>query len=175
MKEISWSVYDYECCFHATIDPLSFTFFLTYLLPYLSFPLRIDPLRLQAGCRKRRLNLALVFLCLFSSFLLIGECTLLLCYVWFFRTKPRDWLGETSPKWLVLCRVARITTAQLINPGLNRCLPSVVWRCWLGGRKGIRPVKNWVVGCWHGYLSGARCRLAYGPIDATDTHCLLLQ
>ena len=30
--------------------------------------------------------------------------------------------------------------------------------CWLGGRKGIRPVKTWVVGCWHGYLSGARCR-----------------
>ena len=29
-------------------------------------------------------------------------------------------------------------------------LPSVLWRCWLGGRKGIRPVKNWVVGCWHG-------------------------
>jgi len=27
---------------------------------------------------------------------------------------------------------------------------SVLWRCWLGGRKGIRPVKNWVVGCWHG-------------------------
>ena len=24
-----------------------------------------------------------------------------------------------------------------------------------------RPVKNWVVGCWHGYLSGARCRLAH--------------
>ena len=22
------------------------------------------------------------------------------------------------------------------------CLPSVLWRCWLGGRKGIRPVKN---------------------------------
>ena len=27
-------------------------------------------------------------------------------------------------------------------------LPSVLWRCWLGGRKSIRPVKNWVVGCW---------------------------
>ena len=53
--------------------------------------------------------------------------------------------------------------------------PSVLWRCWLGGRKGIRPVKNWVVGCWRGYLSGARCRLAYGPADATATHCLLLQ
>ena len=54
-------------------------------------------------------------------------------------------------------------------------LPSVLWCCWLGGRKGIQPVKNWVVGCWHGYLSGARCRLAYGPDDATATHCLLLQ
>ena len=55
------------------------------------------------------------------------------------------------------------------------CVPSVLWRCWLGGRKGIRPVKTWVVGCWHGYLSGARCWLAYGPADATATHCLLLQ
>ena len=26
---------------------------------------------------------------------------------------------------------------------LNKNLPSVLWRCWLGGRKGIRPVKNW--------------------------------
>ena len=49
---------------------------------------------------------------------------------------------------------------------------SVLWRCWLGGRKGIWNVKNWVVGCWRGYLSGARCRLAYGPADATATHCL---
>ena len=34
--------------------------------------------------------------------------------------------------------------------------------------------KNKAVGCWHGYLSGARCRLAYGPADATATHSLLL-
>jgi len=27
---------------------------------------------------------------------------------------------------------------------------NVFWCCWLGGRKGIHPVKNWVVGCWHG-------------------------
>ena len=58
---------------------------------------------------------------------------------------------------------------------IHKQVPSVLWRCWLGGRKGIRPVKIWVVGCWHGYLSGARCRLAYGPADATATHCLLLQ
>ena len=32
-----------------------------------------------------------------------------------------------------------------------------------------------VVGCWRGYLSGARCRLVHSPPDATATHCLLLQ
>jgi len=31
------------------------------------------------------------------------------------------------------------------------------------------------VRCWHGYLSGAKCRLAYGQADASATHCLLLQ
>jgi len=39
----------------------------------------------------------------------------------------------------------------------------------------FRPVKNWVLGCWRGYPSGARCRFAYGPADATATHYLLLQ
>jgi len=29
-------------------------------------------------------------------------------------------------------------------------------------------------GYWHGYLSGARCRLAYGPANATAIDCLLL-
>ena len=31
----------------------------------------------------------------------------------------------------------------------------MLWCCWLGGRKGIRPVKNWVMGCWHGLERGA--------------------
>ena len=39
----------------------------------------------------------------------------------------------------------------------DRSVPSVLWRCWLGDRKGIWPVKDWVVRCWRGYLSGARC------------------
>jgi len=45
----------------------------------------------------------------------------------------------------------------------------------VGWQEGHPACKNWVVGCWHGYLSGTRCRLAYGPADATATHCLLLQ
>ena len=50
----------------------------------------------------------------------------------------------------------------------------MLWRYWLGSRKGIRPVKNWVVGYWRGYLPAARYRLAFGPADATAAHCLLL-
>ena len=42
-------------------------------------------------------------------------------------------------------------------------------------QEGHPACKNWVVGCWRGYLSRARCRLANGPADATATHCLLLQ
>ena len=33
------------------------------------------------------------------------------------------------------------------------CIPSVLWQRWLGGRKGIQPVKNWVVRCWRGVWS----------------------
>ena len=47
----------------------------------------------------------------------------------------------------------------------------------VGRQEGIRPVKKaeWGGRCWRGYLSGVRCRLAYGPANATATHCLLLQ
>ena len=31
-------------------------------------------------------------------------------------------------------------------------VPSVLWRCWLGVRKSIWPIKIWVMRCWHGYL-----------------------
>ena len=41
----------------------------------------------------------------------------------------------------------------------------------LVGRQEEHPAcKNWVMRCWCGYLSGARCRLlAYGPADATPS------
>jgi len=46
----------------------------------------------------------------------------------------------------------------------------------VGRQEGHPACKNRVVGCWRGYLSGARCRLAYGrSADATATRCLLLQ
>ena len=44
----------------------------------------------------------------------------------------------------------------------------------LVGRQEWHPPVKTVVGGWHGYLSGVRCRFAYVPADATATHCLLL-
>ena len=72
----------FTCLYHMLPTcPLFVHYFLTYLFLYLSFPLRIDPLCFQVGCPKRRLNLALVFVFILccSTFLLIGECMLLLC------------------------------------------------------------------------------------------------
>ena len=98
---------------------------------------------------------------------------------------PGVWL--TSPAgWLPRTRISSGTLCSAIDYGLPLpfciCLyvvdllfPSVLWRCWFGGRKGIRPVKKlewW--GCWHGYVSGAMCRLAYGPADATVCVCVCL-
>jgi len=47
---------------------------------------------------------------------------------------------------------------------------SVLWHCWLGIRKSIWLIKNWVMRCWCGYLSGVRCKwFAYGPGDDNGT------
>jgi len=45
----------------------------------------------------------------------------------------------------------------------------------VGRQEGHPACKKLSGGCWHGYLSEASCRHAYGPADATATHCLLLQ
>jgi len=45
----------------------------------------------------------------------------------------------------------------------------------VGRQEGHPACKKLSGGMLHGYLSGARCRLAYGPADATATHWLLLQ
>ena len=80
------------------------------------------------------------------------------------------WLPQQFFRLDVISRVqpmALKTKKTFIVLLFHECLPSVFWCCWLGGRKGIRPVKNRVVGFWRGYLSGARCRLAYGPPPLT--------
>ena len=58
------SIFDFGavCLFISYVPPLIlFSSLFPYLLPYLSFPLRIDRLHFEGRCRKRQLNLALVF------------------------------------------------------------------------------------------------------------------
>jgi len=60
-------------------------------------------------------------------------------FVFPYQAKRLAW--GTSPKWPILCRVDRKTTTQSVNAGCGQCLdlPSVLWHCWLGERKGIWP------------------------------------
>jgi len=101
-----------------------------------------------------------------------------ICKEYFLLCNCTGWPIKMHPqlKWSLLKNYSMIFNAtwQFYS---NMCtftyymVPSVLWHCWLGGRKkGIHPVKNWVVGSWRGYLSGAMCRFAYGPPDAAATH-----
>ena len=107
----------------------------------------------------------------------IGKCVIMTDYF----APERDVMCCSQHVCVCLCVCLHVSKSTYLTYKIFytcfmwRCAPSVLWRCWFGDRKGIWPVKNWAVGCWHGYLSGARCRLAYGPADSTATHCLLLQ
>ena len=73
-----------------------------------------------------------------------------------------------------------LVPAHLGSPGqraVKRVCVGVCALTLLVGRQEGHPDcnKQGVVEYWRGYLSGARCRLAYGPADATASHCLLLQ
>ena len=70
--------------------------------------------------------------------------------------------------WAYFCQIFRHD--ENFIQGAVASVPSVLWCCWLGGRIGIWPIKNWVGRYWRGYLSGAKCKwFAYGPADITAT------
>ena len=73
--------------------------------------------------------------------------------------------------------IADITDRKIqqftLHFGNNNCLQCFDAVGWAAGR--ASGLYKTVVRCWCGCLSGARCSLAYGPGDATATHCLLLQ
>jgi len=85
-----------------------------------------------------------------------------LCHIGVTATHSKLFLTATSHQ--------RSTSNLYKRTAVDLLLLSVLWRCWLSVWKSIRPVKNSVMRCWCGYLSGARCKwLAYGPVVATAT------
>jgi len=107
-------LYFFSLCFLSYV----FTSLLISFLAYLSTPSRIDPFLFQAGGHRRQSNLALVCLGSFYvvAYFVTDACLLLLCLFQLFSTKPRDWLGRTSPKWPILDRLGRKT---LINQSIK--------------------------------------------------------
>ena len=68
----------------------------------------------------------------------------------------------------------------ILNFSLVSVLPSVLiafsaLTLLVGRQEGHPACKKLSGGVLAWYLSGARCRLAYGSADSTVTHCLLLQ
>ena len=61
--------------------------------------------------------LGLVFACCSDLLRLFCSCVFCFCCVRFsfFSTVPRDWLGRTSPKWPISCRVGRKTLTVSIK------------------------------------------------------------
>jgi len=90
------------------------------------------------------------------------------------------WYGaERRPKMTRSSAIAADRTMHRVSWNLANCHATLysfsALTLLVGRQEGHPACKNWAVGCWRGYLSGARCRLAYCPADATATHCLLLQ
>ena len=75
-----------------------------------------------------------------------------------YRVRGTRGLSVVNPPWgnlernLVIRDKVGITQVSLwwAYPicGMLTFLPSVLWRCWLGDSKGIRPAKSWLLVCW---------------------------
>ena len=80
------------------------------------------------------------------------------------RSRSVSWHGTKLERYCEPTATAQPRTSSTLASWLSTCCHFATY-----------VYTTWVVGCWRGYLSGTRCRLAYGPADATATHCVLLQ
>jgi len=65
----------------------------------------------------------------------------------------------------------QVSLGEQVN-GMWHFFHSVLWHCWLGDRKGIQPVKSWVLVCWwwRFHLSFARL---IAPVVTTTASIIL--
>jgi len=93
------------------------------------------------------------FCCTVAEYCLTGIVTLywrLLFSGWYDYTD--QCVGMHDSVWQTAGSACEVTSRRenskvvYFSCAVVKFLPWVLWRCWLGGRKGIRPVKNWVVG-----------------------------
>ena len=53
----------------------------------------------------------------------------------------------------------------------SQAFTSVLWNCWLGDRKGIRPAKHWVLVCWWWWFDWSFARLV---APSVTTACIIV-
>ena len=105
-----------------------------------------------------------------------------LCSCWFFITPCRRWVKQWQ--WsLERCMKTACRSLQWdkhIQLPMATCLlfclcsscsaffHSVLWHCWLGDRKDIRPVKHWVLVCWWWRFYWSVARLIAPVVTTAD-------
>ena len=106
-----------------------------------------------------RLNFFLLLFCIWWSDLAVKMIVwwiLIIRYIFMFHKIS----SEAYVMVQILDSVSKMPQMCNIESFVNNLL-TVCDLMWLDGRKGIRPVKNWVVGCWCGYLGwGADLHMA---------------
>ena len=96
----------------------------------------------------------------------------ILCDVVILVTWSRVWLTNTLAYHPIVVTALLPQQTLTLNPKFSLLLRQhypftfSALTLLVGQQEGHPACKNWW-GYWHGYLSGARCRLAYGPADAT--------
>ena len=164
---LSWIKAD--CCY-AFVHPIGGTrdtAFLGYMSIYVSIPVHVHMRLWMPAWRHLPGPTGLTLTSAVAPFLSIARR----CDITVFRCVMQKRYIQRARRlqWRWQWREEQLSTQTLVSFITFLLLTSVLWRCRLGGRKGIRPVENWVVGCLCGYLSGVRCRPEYGPADATAT------
>jgi len=101
-----------------------------------------------SGCRRKWLNLAIVFWVnlVLQYILLTDTCLFLLCFFQLFSSKPGDWLERTSPKWPVLCQLGRKTTTQINHATMSgslACVHVCAWRACVSSDDYFRMKLQW--------------------------------
>jgi len=85
-------------------------------------------------------------------------------------------LALLATRWSTVRALAFLSVCLHVHSAYYACLGATLGAIsaltLLVGRQEGHPACKQLSG---GYLSAARCRLAYGPADVTATHCLLLQ
>ena len=109
--------------------------------------------------------LAVVVVCLLESNHVVAvflwtvdravECHLKVLMFCYHFTWHRDILPTFSEHWGSF----KVLQFEGYRQELLYAFPSVLWHCWLGDRKGIRPVKCWVLVCWWWWFDWSFARL----------------